>query len=376
MNVEVADMNEDGHLDLIAPPPRLSSIRHPVIFLGDGAGAFSPWTGASWSPSVSYDYGAVAVDDYDQDGHLDVALAVHFGRQYVLFGDGAGDFTTSVRLPSPDPRRSARAVVAEDLNGDRLADLAFIAEIDYDKGTAKPLDVPTTWVALNRGDRRFELKTDGFLQRPIADNLVAGDVTGDTVPDIVVASNLSHWRALLFANQGDSFQYLQHEGVLSAALHYDVATIDLGGDGQDIVAAFQQSHSVQGGDPQARSGVIVYRSGAKGIVERGEVLTMATTKLDPYYRLAVGDIDGDGADDIAASRRRGGIDVFLQVEPGTFELDTSPELAPSFGTCYELTIADVNGDGRGDLIGGFADWEDVSGGIRVWLSGSQVDRAP
>ncbi len=367
MNIEVADINGDGRLDLIAPPPRLGSVRHPVVFLGDGAGGFRPWTAARWSTSVSYDYGAVSVEDFDGDGHLDIALSVHFGRQYVLFGDGAGDFTESVRLPSPDPRRSSRAIAAGDLNGDRRPDLVFIAEIDYDKGTARPLDVPTTWVAMNMGERRFELKTDGFLRRPIADNLTIADVTGDTVPDVVVASNLSHWRALVFGNQGDTFQYLQHDGVLSAALHYDVATIDRGGEGRDIVAAFQQSHSVQG-EAQARSGAIVYPVGEEGIVGRAEPLIMASSKLDPYYRVAVGDINGDGAEDFAISRRRGGIDVFLQTEPGAFELDTSPELEPSFGTVYELTIADVNGDGRGDLIGAFADWEGVPGGIRVWLS--------
>ena len=368
MNVDVADMNGDGNVDLIAPPPRNSSIRHPMVFLGDGAGAFTPWSSTSWDQSVGYDYGAVAVDDFDQDGHLDVALAVHFGRQYVLFGDGNGGFTTSTRLPSPDPRRSSRAIAVGDLNGDRLPDLVFISEIDYDKGTANPLDVPSTWVVLGRGERRFELETDGLLRRPIADNLVVGDVTGDTVPDIIVASNLSHWRPLVFANAGGEFKRLEHAGVLSAALHYDVATLNTGGESDDVVAIFQQSQTLSGGDPVAYSGVIIYPVNAEGIVEQGRVLTMTRTKLDPYYRLATGDLNADGVEDIVASRRRGGIDVFLQVEPGVFELDTSPELATSFGTVYELRITDLDGDGRGDLIGSFADWNDVRGGIRVWLS--------
>ena len=46
MSFAVADMNEDGHPDLIFPPRRKGYPVAPVIFLGDGKGGFSIWRDA------------------------------------------------------------------------------------------------------------------------------------------------------------------------------------------------------------------------------------------------------------------------------------------------------------------------------------------
>ncbi|HXT22203.1 MAG TPA: hypothetical protein VN923_15730, partial [Thermoanaerobaculia bacterium] len=57
----IADMNEDGHLDLVTPPPRKALGRGPAIFLGDGAGHWRVWQEARFPRDVRYDYGDVAV---------------------------------------------------------------------------------------------------------------------------------------------------------------------------------------------------------------------------------------------------------------------------------------------------------------------------
>jgi len=55
----VADMNGDGHLDIVHGPARKQS-GPPVIFLGDGQGSWTQWKEARF-PSLAYDYGDVEV---------------------------------------------------------------------------------------------------------------------------------------------------------------------------------------------------------------------------------------------------------------------------------------------------------------------------
>jgi hypothetical protein len=54
----LADLDGDGHLDLVHGPARGSSAP-PVIFLGDGAGRWRPWLAASFPPGT-YAYGDAA----------------------------------------------------------------------------------------------------------------------------------------------------------------------------------------------------------------------------------------------------------------------------------------------------------------------------
>src|SRR5262245_42878837 len=61
----VADMNGDGHPDIVHGPPR--KVRGgPVVFLGDGRGGWTVWKDARF-PAAPYDYGTAAVADFNGD---------------------------------------------------------------------------------------------------------------------------------------------------------------------------------------------------------------------------------------------------------------------------------------------------------------------
>lgn len=89
----LGDFNEDGHLDLaVGRPPN-----HPEgglsIALGDGLGGFG-----EPSEFLPINLGLLAVGDFDEDLHLDLAAVNPLGGIVVLHGDGTGAFVEGANL--------------------------------------------------------------------------------------------------------------------------------------------------------------------------------------------------------------------------------------------------------------------------------------
>jgi len=362
----LADLDADGRIDIATPPPRKGNGR-PFVFVNRDDGRFTLWKQTTFAAGLPYDYGAIGAADFDGDGNQDLVLAIHFGPQFVLYGDGEGHFTRSVQLQSPDARISSRAVTVGDFDGDGRPDLAFVGEIDYDLATQTRLTSSyAAWIVHNTA-KGWVVDTDGMPRDVMADNLDSADIDGDGRLDLVFASNNGIYRRLLYLNTSDGWKAAPELGVLSNTYHFDVdATTTRDGEPR-VFGAFSQFTSVDG-ETQSRTGIIEYRLVDGGLRAPDGPVFYDDQRFNPVVRLAAGDLNGDGVLDVVAGRKLGAIEVYIQTEDGVWYRDTAVGLETTGARPYSIRLADLDGDGRDDIIAGFAGSKDAAGGIKVWLT--------
>jgi len=182
-NVEAlgaADLNADGNLDLVVPTGGSSAAIS--VLLGNGDGTFgNPIVYASNLLSI---YGtSIAVDDFNGDGKLDLALTDSAGptnNVAIVLGNGDGTFRSPPILYSAGLLPAG--VVSVDANGDGKPDLVVAGGY----GVASYFSLTTL---INRGDGTFTNPvTFPVLQFPYS--AVTGDFNGDGNVDILPPASL------------------------------------------------------------------------------------------------------------------------------------------------------------------------------------------
>ncbi len=348
----VADVNGDGIPDLVAPPARLGDARLHV-WIGDGQGRFTDWPlrfteGGKPLARAPIDYGGVAVGDIDGDGHADVVSASHGTGLVSFFGDGKGGFEV-VRAGLPARDFSSQAAALIDADGDGKLDL--LASRDAPPQEERALDKSQVRLFLFRGrDKGWELRKEGIQNANYSNCLTAWDYDGDGRKDLLTASHNYGGLALLWRNEGnDTFPSVYFPEVQGFAYTYATAP---GTWGKARGAAFAASFIVLslGSNESLRTeGVTLYSLDAGQWTARR--LWRAKNPRSSVFGLAMGDLDGDGLDDVVfldSDARR--VRILYQQADGSFaESDEKdePRLA-SPGQCVRL--ADLDRDGRLDVI--------------------------
>jgi hypothetical protein len=362
---KIADMNGDGHPDIVHGPAR-KSLGGPVIFLGDGKGNWRRWSEARFPP-LAYDYGDVAVADFNGDGHPDLALAVHLRGVIALVSDGSGGFKEwgkglEFQVPGQGGDAggfSSRTLEAADWNGDGRPDLISIGEGPRMAGNLSPgaggrVAAGSAYgalVYLNQGDgswvRKDELSATSKL---FGEDLAVADFTNDGHLDMILGTSVFGDNEILRIGGTDGVgTKAELPGLRPSSYVGAVDVADFNRDGKPDLAVGYLAREAG----IWRTGIDVFLARAGGGWDRKGVAMVEgrswLTALDS------GDLDGDGKVDLAATTGEGEVWIFLGKGDGSFDREETPEIAPH-GGCrgYDIKLENLDADPADELVAEFA----------------------
>jgi len=311
--VASADVNGDGHADCIVANTDDFSI---MVNLGHGDGTFS------W---LRYEVGgrprAVAIGDFNGDGQPDMAVA-DYADHYaaggnavtILLNTGTGGFVRFADLPVTS---NPNAIQTGDLNGDGHLDLVLTCQAD-----------PLLVALFGHGDGTFGVPSFGVGASPTA--LAAGDFNGDSRPDVVTVNEYDATLSLRLGLVGREFAPRVDHAI--PAYPGGVTTGDLNHDGLvDVVVAGGGIVSVFTGDGAGNLGV------------RADFAVVGGTRTPQ-----LADLDHDGNIDLVVAHPYNSF-VSLLLGNGAGGLASPITLATPSET-RAVQTADFNADGLPDLV--------------------------
>jgi hypothetical protein len=335
-DIALADLNRDGHLDIVT-----SSLDNAsgVIYVNNGNGGYlDPMNVLGFGPAAPTL--SLTLSDADFDGDTDIVTMNATGHPHLVYlNDGSGSFPTTGELASNFPDSTYLTLLS--LNADGLIDAVlgqgtksgyvFILENDGSGGfdwtsEVNPVNPGST------GTRRFFVDATGVIR---------ADVDGDKDPDLMLPIQSPN---IVLINDGDGF-FTDSGQALGDS---ESAAIDMGDlDGDGDMDAFVANKN---GEPNK-----VWLNDGTGIfTDSGQSLGTADSR-----DVKLGDLDGDGD-----------LDAFVvNQSPNTIWLNNGfaafTDSGQTLGNSASEAVAlgDVDGDGDLDAVVANADGPD-----RVWLN--------
>jgi hypothetical protein len=349
-----ADVNSDGNLDIVVAEADSQTIG---ILLGNGDGTFQSEVELPALPSIPL---SIAVADMNRDGHLDLVVGEVQGPApgplCILLGDGKGNFGSPIFAPNGNglTDQNGFSVSIADVNADGIPDVLTAGE-DASGGSAQ--------IYIGKGDGTLKpgevLVQGAGMADLFIDTAALADFNGDGCPDAAVTQNNSIVNVFPgdckgnFDNQTNNQTYGMGDPAASLVL------ADVNGDGHlDLIVGGFPFQALGGAGSMVGNLLSVrFNDGT------GHFGPLAVYAGDPgMFSIIAADLKGNGLPDtISANQNTNSSTVFSNDGAGHFGIPDGGYAGMHNGTSAglglppdpaesEFVSADVNGDGRPDLV--------------------------
>ncbi|MFC6647142.1 FG-GAP-like repeat-containing protein [Granulicella cerasi] len=341
-SIALADLSKHGALDAVLeiqqPPPGTTSYFFDIATVkGNNDGTFGPLSIVAKSvSSTQYGKGSLVVQDFNNDGSPDALFAD--GNNAIDICYGVGDGTLQNPVTAVADVGVVTSLTVGDFNKDGVTDIVTfrggIAQLYLGTGSGSFQQTPTSQYSGGLGGNQIEdavdFNDDGipdfFWVEPFFNSvnvfLGRGDGTFRGAPAIAPANTST--------SKPNNTQ---------SAVGFQVISVgDYDGDGATDIFA-QESGYVDIGLSDHKGGFLFTRS----------LDTQNLTSVDFVEPIRV-DLNNDGKDDLIMATYTG-VRVFLSKGDGTLSTPINTTIPTSLGCALSLGSAgDINGDGFPDLV--------------------------
>jgi len=330
-SIAVADVNHDGKPDIIVANTEDETVS---VLLGDGKGRFTPAPGSPFPCGKAPN--DIAVADMNGDGIPDLVIA-NTGTPYItiLLGDGRGGFAPSPHSPfATQSYPHVHGVVVADFMGN-----GKLAVITDSWGHDQILMIPN--------DGNGNLIPPGKLfhtgKRPYQ-RLRSADFNRDGKPDVVTTDQESNAVTILLGDGKGGFVEAPGSPFSAGAAPWSVAIGDINGDGNLDLAVIPYEPDVAA--PKDLGVTVLLGDGKGGFTRmRGSPFSLAGCRGPD--RVAIGDVNGDGASDIVVlCAQNHQVMLYLGTKGSGLRISTLDVQTGWSG----LAVADLLSDGRQEII--------------------------